>query len=92
MQKLKQFLDYAAPHPYAIITYHASDMVLAVHSNDSYLSETKVRSRSGGHFFMSNNMDLPHNNGAVFTIAKIIKAVMSSVAEAELGVLFINSK
>ena len=39
MQKVKQLLDYAATHLYAIITYHASDMVLAGHSNASYLSE-----------------------------------------------------
>ena len=41
---------------------------------------------------MSNNTTFPPNNGAVFTIAKIIKAVMSSAAEAELGALFINCK
>ena len=39
---------------------------------------------------MSNNMELPPNNGAVLTIAIIIKEVMSSAAEAELGALFIN--
>ena len=48
MQKVKQLLDYAATHLYAIITYHASDMVLAGHSDTSYLSETISRSRAGG--------------------------------------------
>ena len=48
MQKVKQNLDYAATHPDAIITYCASGMVLAAHSDASYLSETKSRSRSGG--------------------------------------------
>ena len=38
MKKVKQFLDYAATHRDAIITYHASDMVLAGHSDASYLS------------------------------------------------------
>ena len=33
MKKIKQFLDYAATHPDAVVTYHASDMVLARHSN-----------------------------------------------------------
>ena len=32
--KIKQFLDYAATHPDAIVTYNASDMVLAGHSDD----------------------------------------------------------
>ena len=77
MQKAKQFLDYADTHPDAIITYHASDMVLAVHINASYLSEPKTRIISGGHFFMSNNTEFPLNNGAVSNVVKIIKAVMS---------------
>jgi hypothetical protein len=85
-----QFLDYAVTHPEAIITYQASNMVLPGHSNASYMSETNARSQAGGHFFMSNNDALPPNNGAVLTIAQIIKAVMLSAAEAEIGNLYIN--
>ena len=91
MKKTKQFLDYAASHPDAIITYKASKMVLATHSDASYLSEPKARSRAGGHFFMSEDSEDPPNNGAVLNIAQIIKAVMSSAAEAELGAMFINA-
>ena len=36
MKKVKHFLEYAASHTDAIITYRASDMVLAAHSNASY--------------------------------------------------------
>jgi hypothetical protein len=32
-----QMLDYLATHPDAIIRYHASDMVLHIHSDASYL-------------------------------------------------------
>ena len=39
---------------------------------------------------MSNNSAIPQNNGAVVTTAQIIKAVMSSAAEAKMGSLFIN--
>jgi len=91
MKKTKQFLDYAASHPDAIITYKASKMVLATHSDASYLSEPEARSRAGGHFFMSEDSEDPPNNGAVLNIAQIIKAVMSSAAEAELGAMFINA-
>ena len=35
---------------------------------------------------------IPRNNGAVLNISQIIRAVMSSAAEAELGALFINAK
>ena len=41
---------------------------------------------------MSNNAEHPPNNGAVLNIAQIIKAVMSSAAESELGALYINAK
>jgi hypothetical protein len=34
----------------------------------------------------------PPNNGAVLNIAKVIDAVVSSAAEAELGALFINAR
>jgi hypothetical protein len=76
----------------AVLTYKASDMVLAIHSDASYLSEPKACSRAGGHMFMSANNDTPTNNGAVLNILQIIQAVMSSAAEAELGALFINAK
>jgi hypothetical protein len=92
MANIKLFLDYAASHQDAILTYQASDMVLIVHSDASYLSEPKARSRAGGHFFMSSDVTNPHNNGAVLNIAQLIKAVMSSAAEAELGALYINAR
>ena len=51
--------------------------------NASHLSESNARSRAGGHFFMFRNTNMPPNNGAVLTISQIIKAVLSSAAEAE---------
>ncbi len=92
MKKVQQFLDYASTHPDAIVTYHTSDMVLMGHSNESYLSKSKACSRVGGHFFMSNNTAKPPNNGAILTIPKTIKAVMSSAAEAKVGALYINCR
>jgi hypothetical protein len=92
MKKVRQFLDYASAHPDAIGTYHLSDMVLVGHSNASYLSESKARSRAGGHFFMSNNTAKLPNNGAILTITQIIKAVMSLAAKAKVGALYINCR
>ena len=37
MQNVHQFLDYSTTHTYAIITFHASDMILAGHINASYI-------------------------------------------------------
>ncbi len=67
-------------------------MVLAVHSNASYLSEPAARSQAGGHFFCSANVDDPPNNGAVLNISKILRAIMSSAAKVELGALYINAQ
>ena len=67
-------------------------MILAVHSDASYLSEPNARSRVGGHFFCSSNVDNPPDNGAVLNISKILTAVMSSAAEAKLGALYINDR
>jgi hypothetical protein len=41
---------------------------------------------------MSTDTARPPNNGAVLTIAQIIKAVMTSAAEAEIGALYINCR
>jgi hypothetical protein len=67
-------------------------MKLAVHSDASYLSEPKARSRAGGHFFLSGDTTAPGNNGAVLNIAHIIKHVMSSATEAELAALYIMAR
>jgi hypothetical protein len=92
MELCKSFLDFMASQEEAVLTYRASDMVLAIHSDASYLSEPKSRSRAGGHMFMAGKDEIPTNNGAVLNISQIIRAIMSSAAEAELGALFINAK
>jgi hypothetical protein len=51
----KKFLDFMATQEEAILTYHTSKMVLAIHSNALYLSEPKARSQAGDHMFMAGN-------------------------------------
>ena len=92
MKQTHQLLNYLATQEEAIITYNASEMVLAVHSDASYLCEPKARSRAGGHFFLSNNSNIPPNNGAILNIAHIIKHVMTSATEAELAALYIMAR
>ncbi len=90
-----QLLDYLASNPNATIRYYASDMVLNIHSDASYLSKRKGRSRACGHFFLGK---VPRDgepiplNGAIFSLCAILKCVVSSAAEAELGALFLNCK
>ena len=65
MKHTVQLLDYLATQEEAVLvlTYNASDMKLAVHSDASYLSEPKVRSRAGGHGFLSGETTAPGNIG-----------------------------
>ena len=85
-------LDYITTQEEAELTFNASDMKLAAYSNASYLSKPKACSQAGGHFSLSNNSTVPHNNGAIFNIAYIIKHVMASATEDELAVLYIMAQ
>ena len=42
MDKIKQLLDYIASQEEAILTYRASDMILAVHSDTGYINEPEA--------------------------------------------------
>ena len=87
-----QFLDYCNTHPSSTIRYHASDMVLKLHSDSSYLNAVSARSGQGGHFFLGKKSDPDILNGAILHLAAIMKMVLSSAAEAEFGALFHNTK
>jgi hypothetical protein len=89
LQHTRQLLGYLATQEDAVLTYKFSNMKLAIHSDASYLSEPKARSRAGRHFFLSFDETIPRNNGAILNIAHIIKNVMSSATEAELAALYI---
>jgi hypothetical protein len=78
-------------------------MALHVHSDASYLSEKKARSRAGGIFFLSDKLTPPDkaplpdatpppNNGAIHVHSSIMSSVLSSATEAEIGALFFNGK
>ena len=98
-KKTAKLLNYLATHPDAQIKYHASGMILHVHSDASYLSVNKARSRAGGVHFLSDLIPNPQDpdyvpimNGILHVVCKILKNIMASAAEAELGALFINAR
>ena len=41
---------------------------------------------------MASNIAVPENNSTVHTVTQIIKTVMSSAAEEEIGALYINCR
>jgi hypothetical protein len=88
-----QMLDYLATHPDATIRYHASDMVLHIHSNASYLSVSNARSHLGGLFFLGNKYpEQDALNGSILDVAAVIKNVVASAAESEVGACFHNAQ
>ena len=88
----QQFLDCCASHPDGSIHYYASDMILKLHSDSSYLNAVGARSRQGGHLYLGNKFDPDILNGTVLNLAAIMKMVLSSTAKAEFGALFHNTK
>ena len=99
-EKIHQLLDYAATHPEPFLQYCASQMYLWAHSDASYLSESKARSRAGGYYFLSSKPTFPikatypqpRRNTPILVLSKIIDAVMSSAQEAKTGAGFINAR
>jgi hypothetical protein len=88
-----QLLDYLATRPDATIRYHASDMILHIHSDTYYLSVSNARSRLGGLFFLGNKSPKQDMlNGSILNLASVIKNVVASAAESEVGACFHNAQ
>jgi hypothetical protein len=86
-------LDYLATHPDNSIRYHASDMILHIHSDASYLSVSHARSRLCELFYCGDKP--PHAdrlNGSILNAASVIKNVVASAAESEVGACFHNAQ
>ncbi len=93
LERCMQLLDYLASNNPAKVRFHASDMIMNIHSDALYLSASGVQSRTCGHFFMGS---IPKDNepivlnGAFHTSTTVMRFVVASAAEAELGALFHN--
>jgi hypothetical protein len=81
-----QLLDYLETNPDATIRYHALDMILHIHSDASYLSVSNACSRLGGLFFCGDKPPQEDNlNGSILNVASVIKNMVASAAESEVG-------
>ncbi len=87
-----QLLNYNTTSPNSGLWYHTCDMILAVHTDASYLSKSGGKSRVTGHFYLTNHNNKKFNNGAILTLSAIIKHVMSSKSKAELSALYFSCK
>lgn len=92
MKQMIQLPNYFSSQEDAVITYNASKMTLAAHSDARYLSEPNACSPAGSHFLLSHYAYILTNNGANVNSAHIIKHVMLSATEAKLGALYIMAQ
>ena len=100
MDEVQQFLDYLASNPNATIRFHASGMILFIHSDASYLLVIKARSRTSGVFSLSypkpdaitSSQYTTILNGFIFIMCKILRNIMASAAESEYGALLLNGQ
>jgi hypothetical protein len=88
-----QLLDYLATHPDATIRYHASDMIIHTHSDASHLPVSHALSRLGGLLFCGDKPKKEDNlNGSILNMASVIKKLVASTPESELGACFQNAQ
>jgi hypothetical protein len=88
-----QMLNYLATHPDATIRCHASDMVLHIHSDASYLSFSNARSRLGGLFFLGNKFPEQETlNGSILNVAAVIKTWSPLLQNQKLARVFTTPK
>jgi hypothetical protein len=94
-KQVNQFHVYMQTHFDAKIHYRASDMILNIHSNASYLSAPCARNCASGYFFL---VSLPINgnpiklNGTIHITCTILKLIAAFAAKAKLGALFFNAQ
>jgi hypothetical protein len=67
-------------------------MVLCAHLDAGFLNETNSCSCTRAHIFLSENELFLRFNGAVLSIAQIIKFVMASAAKSELAAPFVMAR
>jgi hypothetical protein len=93
IERCIQLLDYLATNETTKIRCHASEMILNIHSDASYLSDPGAHSRACGPFvmgWMPKVNKLIQLNGAFHTNSAIMRFVVASTAEAKLSNLFHN--
>ena len=95
---ITRFLDYEATNPNTVVKFRASDMVLHIDIDASYLSKPRASSHTGGYYYLSsqpaNPKTSPHlpplSNGLIYTELIILRHVVASADKVEVSGLFYN--
>ena len=89
---INKLINYIATYPADQILYRSNDMLLCAHFDSGFHNKSKGRIRTGDNIFLSENDPMPWWNGPVLTLSHMIKFVMSTASEAEVGVLFVTAQ
>ena len=88
----QRLLAYSLEYPNNELVFTASDMILHMQTDASYLSRSSARSVVGGLEYLGNRDQPTQINGAVHTFSAILDVVVASAGEAEYGGLFTGAK
>ena len=83
----KYLLNYIASNSTPRIQFRAGDMILHIDSDAAFQVCDKARSRAGGYHYLGSK-DGTQFYAPIEIIAKVIKPVMGSAAEAEVAALY----
>jgi hypothetical protein len=88
MERLERLFGYVSTHPSGWKMYKASDMILRVLSDASYLSRPNAGSEAGSYHFLDSTLDDSWVNHPISVHSKKFPVVCSFVAETEYAGVF----
>eukprot|EP00957_Ditylum_brightwellii_P181152 13798682-Ditylum_brightwellii.AAC.1 len=86
VKEVDHFLNYMATYPNNAVSYHASNMILHIHSDAACMVLQEAQLHAGGYFYLSS---FPHKtediplNGAIYNECSNIRNVMGLAVDAE---------
>ena len=88
-------LNFCATYTDAVLTFDASDTILHIHTDASFLLEPKAKSQAGGYFYLSDFPADPTkamHNSPIHVLCQILRNILASASEAELAAIFKNAQ
>eukprot|EP00957_Ditylum_brightwellii_P105614 8052572-Ditylum_brightwellii.AAC.1 len=87
VKELDHFLNYMWTYPNTAMRFYASDTILHIHSNTTYMVLPEARSQTSKYFYLSSNPETTTEvplNGSIHNECSTIRNVMGSAAEAKV--------
>jgi hypothetical protein len=93
IQEFNRLLQYVATHPNPKLVYSKGNMRLVAHTDASFMSETRCRTRAADYLYLSSvgpslSPEHPDLNGAILCTSTIIPLTIPSVMEGEYVAIY----